>query len=183
MPVKRVLIILADGFEEIEAITPFDILKRAGLDVVLAGLSSREIKSARGAKFVTEKTLSGIKGVFDALILPGGAAGADNLAKSEELTSLIKKTHEEGRIIAAICASPAVVLVSTGVLKGKKATCYPGMEKEFSQDIKYANEPVVSDGNIVTSRGPATASEFGFKLAEILAGKEKAQSVREEMLF
>jgi len=180
---KKALIVLADGFEEIEAIAPFDILKRAGVDVTLAGLSSREIKSARGAKFVTEKTLNDTESDFDAVILPGGSGGADNLSRSGRLKTLILSMIKDGKLVAAICASPAAVLGPFGVLKGKKATCYPGMEKEFPGDVRYSDAPVVVDGNVITGMGPAAAVAFGFKLAEMLAGAEKTESVKKAMLF
>ena len=174
---KRALLVLADGFEEIEAFAPFDILKRAGVDVLLTGLSAKEIKSARGAKILTDTILDEKDLSFDAVIFPGGSTGAENLSKSEKAKNLIRKMHEDGKIIAAICASPAVVLEPTGILKGKKVTGYPGTLKDSAEDA------VCVDGNIVTSKGPGTAHLFGFKLAEILAGKEKAEQVKKSTLF
>jgi len=180
---KKALLVLADGFEEIEAFAPFDILKRAGIDVTLAGVPRKEVKSARGAKVLTDKILDEKDELYDAVIFPGGLAGAENLAKSEKVKSLIKKMHEKGKIIAAICASPAVVLAPLGVLDGKEATCYPGMEKKFTSKIHFTQSPVVLDGNMLTSRAPGTAHLLGFKLAELLAGREKAESVKKATLF
>ena len=180
---KKVLIVLADGFEELEAVAPIDVLKRAGLEVTIAGLDKSNIESARGLKILTDSKLDDIKGEFDCLILPGGGEGAENLAKSLKLKSLIKDMYNRGKLIAAICASPVLVLSPTGILKGKKATCYPGVEKEFSPDVKFVNENIVVDGNIVTSRGPGTALLFGLKIVEILIGKETADSLKEKMVI
>jgi len=174
---KKALFVLADGFEEIEAFAPFDILKRSGVDVTLAGLSAKEVKSARGATVFSDKILDEKNTSFDAIVFPGGSKGAENLSKSEKVKALIKATHKEGKIIAAICASPAVVLKPLGILEGKQATCYPGLMKGAGEGA------VIVDGNIITSRGPGTAHLFGLKLAEILAGKEKAESVKKAMLF
>jgi len=179
---KKALMVLADGFEEVEASAPVDVLRRANVNVTIAGLSKKEVPGARGIKVLADTTLDEAKGDFDAVIFPGGQAGAENLSKSERVRNLIKEMNKKGKIIAAICASPAVVLAPTGVLKDKKAACYPGMEKEFSKDTCSSTEAVVIDGNIVTSKGPGTALDFGLKLAELLAGKEIASSVKEKML-
>ena len=174
---KKALLVLADGFEEIEAFTPFDILKRAGIDVVVTGLAAKEIKSARGAKILADKILDEKDSSFDGIILPGGLSGVENLSKSEKVKRIIKKMNDDGKIIAAICASTALVLEPTGILKGKKVTGYPGTLKESAEGA------VVVDGTIVTSKGPGTAHLFGFKLAELLAGREKAESVKKATLF
>jgi len=174
---KNALMILADGFEEIEAFSVFDILERAGVKVTLAGLSAKEIRSARAAKILAEKLLENNDTSYDAVIFPGGAEGARNLADSEKVKNILKEFRENKKIIAAICASPAVVLEPLGILKGKKATAYPGMLKEA------LDEPVVVDGNIVTSQGPGTAHLFGLKLAELLTGEERARSVKKAMLL
>ncbi|MBL7155825.1 MAG: DJ-1/PfpI family protein [Candidatus Omnitrophica bacterium] len=180
---KKVLIILAEGFEEIEAMAPIDILRRADIDVTVAGLSGLEVTGGHGIKVLADKKLDNVNEEFDGLVLPGGSLGAENLAKSEKVKNLIKNMNEKRKVIAAICASPAVVLVPTGILYGKKATCYPGMEKEFLDNIKFTDESVVVDGNIVTSKGPATAVLFGVKIAEILSGKEKVKTVKSRMLL
>lgn len=180
---KKALVILADGFEEIEAIAPIDILKRSGVEVVIAGLSGREAESARGIKIITSIALDEVENEFDALILPGGSLAAENLSKSRKVTALIKDMNNKGKVIAAICASPTVVLAATGVLDGKKATCYPGMEKTFPGSVKPSRKKVVIDGNIVTSKGPGTAFLFGLKLAELLAAPCAAASVKEKMLL
>jgi len=181
--VKKALIVLADGFEEIEAMAPFDILKRAGVKVTFAGLSGREIKSAQGARIIVGNTLDEAPGEFDALILPGGGKGAENLSASKNLRALIKEMFESGKLVAAICASPAVVLAPTGILSGKKMTCYPSLKNRLPGDVTFLDEAVVTDGNIVTSMGPGTAVLFGLRLAAILAGKDKAKSLEKAMLL
>ena len=179
---KKALVILADGFEEIEGIAPIDILRRSGVEVLVAGLDKPEIKSARGIRITVDKKLNGDEDGFDAVILPGGAQGAENLAKSEIVAKLIARMNEKGRVVAAICASPAVVLAPAGILKGRKATCYPGEEKKFKIDTEFIDDKVVVDGNIITSKGPGTAILFGLKLTEALMGKDVADSVREKMI-
>ncbi len=178
---KKVMVILADGFEEIEAVTPVDVLRRAGIDVIIAGLSKRIVSSTRNLRIETDVELTEITDA-DAIILPGGMPGAGNLANSEIVLKSIKNLNEKGRIIAAICASPAFVLAPSGVLDGKKATGYPGTEQEFGDKITVVDKPVVVDGNIVTSRGPGTALAFTLKLVELLVGREKAEELRENML-
>ena len=111
--------VLADGFEETEAIATLDVLRRAGVDVTTAGLSGREVTGGHAIKTVAEKTLEKINEEYDAIIFPGGAGGAENLSKSAKVKALINEMHEKGKIIAAICASPAVVLSPTGILEGK----------------------------------------------------------------
>ena len=109
--------------------------------------------------------------------------GAENLASSTKVKELITKMDSQDKIIAAICASPALVLAPTGVLKGKSAVCYPGLEKNFSTDIKFVKQEVVQDGNIITSKGPATAFAFGIKVTENLTGKAKADMIAQQMLY
>jgi len=180
---KTALIILAEGFEEIEAITPIDILRRSEVNVIIAGLFSLEVKGARGMTIKADCLIDNIPEDFHAIILPGGGAGAKNLAESQKVTNLIKKQHEKGGIIAAICASPAVVLYPIGILTGKKVTSYPTHERDFTDDVTYINDCVVVDGNIVMSRGPGTAFEFSLVLAKMLAGEKIAQEVGKATLY
>ncbi len=120
---KKVVIILAEGFEEIEAITPIDVLRRAGVDLIIAGVGSKTIKGAHGIVFQTDITLDELKNLPDAIILPGGLPGAANLQKSEKVKELVKKMDAQKKLIGAICAAPALVLAPAGVLNGRKATC------------------------------------------------------------
>ena len=175
---KKAIVILAEGFEEIEAVTCIDVLRRANIEVTVAGLTDFKVKGSRGITVFADKTLFDAGSEFDACVLPGGMPGATNLAASEKLKSLIKEIHQENKIVAAICASPAVVLAPTGILNNKSATCYPGMQEQFHRSTNYQEKNVVVDGNIITSRGPATALSFALAIVENLAGKEIAEKVK-----
>ncbi|MBN2145555.1 MAG: DJ-1/PfpI family protein [Candidatus Aureabacteria bacterium] len=180
----KALIILAEGFEEVEALTPIDILRRAGINVVTAGLDEIFVTGGHGVVIKTDVVLENVKETFDALVLPGGSKGSDNLSRSDLVEKWIKEQHKRGGIIAAICAAPAVVLAKTGILKGKKATCYPGQEKLFGDSVTYIHDAnVVIDGNILTSKGVGTSQEFSLVLAERLAGKKTASQVANATLF
>ena len=179
---KQVLMVLADGFEEIEAITPVDVLRRAGLEVTLAGLSGKTVTGAHNIKFQADITLDEYKDLPDAIVLPGGMLGAQNLGRSPKVLELIKKVYNENKLVGAICAAPALVVAPTGILNGKKATCYPGFEKNFPSTVAFSKDRVVVDGNIITSRGPGSAFEFALELVEQLAGKEKAEQLSQGML-
>ena len=179
---KTALVILAEGFEEVEAIAPIDVLRRAGVRVTLAGVNSLTVKGSRNIGVQADALLRDIKDLPDAVILPGGLPGAANLAKSVEVTKLIKQMNAAGKLVAAICAAPAAVLAPLGILDGKKATCYPGCETDFSGKIGHSKERVVVDGNIITSQGPGTALEFALLIAARLVGQEMADTVRSKML-
>jgi 4-methyl-5(b-hydroxyethyl)-thiazole monophosphate biosynthesis len=179
---KKVLIILAEGFEEIEAITPIDLLRRAGLEVTVAGLSKIEIEGSHRIRVHTDIILEEYNDLPDAIILPGGTLGAKHLGESKTVSEIVKKANSEKKVVAAICAAPALALAPAGVLNGKKATCFPGLEENFSSAVRFSEERVVEDGNIVTSRGAGTAMEFSLKLVERLSGKEKAKELKEKIL-
>jgi len=169
---KKAIVILAEGFEEIEAAASIDILRRADIDVTVAGLNDVRVKGSHGLTVVADKKIDEAGLEFDACVLPGGMPGATNLASSEKVKTLIRTMNQKGKIIAAICASPAVVLAPAGVLKNKSATCYPGMQSNFGKDTIYKEDNVVVDGNIITSRAPATALLFALAIVEQLAGRE-----------
>lgn len=179
---KRVLLVLAEGFEEMEAVTPIDLLRRAGVEVTIAGLNGSIIKSARNLSVSTDVTLDKVSDNFDALILPGGGGGAKNLGSSQMLKTLIQEMNKKGKGIYAICASPVLVLSPTGILKGKTATCYEGMESGFDPSIKYVDQKVVMDGNILTSKGPGTSIDFSLAIIEKLCGKETAEKIKKDIL-
>lgn len=179
---KDVVIILAHGFEEIEALSSADVLRRAEINVTLAGLDDEFITGSRGITVKTDRVFDDST-LFDAVILPGGLPGAENLASSEKVKAYLRKMNAEKKLICAICASPALVLAPAGILDGKKATCYPGFEDKFPEDAEPVEDKVVQDGNIITSRGPATALEFALKITENLAGEDKADAVAQGMLF
>jgi len=181
---KKAVIILTEGFEEIETVTPADILRRGGVSVTLASIDERtKVKGSRGIVICADDLLSRIDASeFDVIILPGGP-GAKGLTSSETVSALIKDFAAKGKLIAAICAAPAVVLAPTGVLDGKKATGYPGSEKDFRESTEFSQDSVVIDGNIITSRAPGTAAAFGFAVLETLMDKSTADKVKKGMLF
>lgn len=176
------LVILAPGFEEIEAATPIDVLRRAGVEVTVAGLDALEVRGSRGLTVRADCLLAEAPKEVDVLVLPGGMPGASNLAGSEDLGARLREGYAAGRWVAAICAAPAVVLAPLGLLDGKRATCYPGFEERFSEEVEFSEEMVVVAGRIVTSRGPGTALEFSLVLVEELVSKEVAEGLRKGML-
>jgi 4-methyl-5(b-hydroxyethyl)-thiazole monophosphate biosynthesis len=179
---KQVVVILADGFEEIEAVSPIDVLRRAGCDVVVAGLGKDVVTSQGGVKITADVRIEQYDGLPDAVVLPGGAQGAINLRNSDVVLSLLDRMKEADRWIGAICAAPGVVLPKTGILKGKKATCYPGYERNFGYETVFSSDRVVTDGKLVTSRGPGTALEFSIELVRRLVGDEIADDILQKML-
>lgn len=182
---KRALIILADGFEEIEAITPVDILRRAEVKVTVAGLGGKEATGGHDMVLRCDTTLQEVgEDIFDAIILPGGMPGAATLGASEMVRDICLRHNKQGVIVAAICAAPAMALAAFGLLDNRKATCYPGFENRFPESTTHVtDQKVVSDGNIITAPGPGAAFDFGLRLAETLAGVETATSLAEAMQF
>lgn len=179
---KTVLVVLADGFEEIEAITPIDVLRRAGLEVLVAGVGKRQIEGAHGIKVEADIELEKYTGTPDAVVLPGGLPGADNLKKSRAVSELLARMKKADKIIGAICAAPARVLVPSGMLDGKKATCYPGFEGEFTSKTTFMPDRVVRDGQVITSRGPGSALEFSLELVRNLVDERTASKLSEGLL-
>ncbi|ADO76644.1 DJ-1 family glyoxalase III [Halanaerobium praevalens] len=177
----KILIPLASGFEEIEAITNIDVLRRAGLEVLTAGIGSKEIEGDHGIKVKTDTTIEEVK-VEDlkAVVLPGGMPGASNLRDSNQLLNIIKKLSEENKLCAAICAAP-IVLEAAGILDGKKATSYPGFDKDMSS-CNYQNDRVVIDGNLITGRGPGVAMEFAMTIVECLIDEETKRELQKSMI-
>ena len=180
---KKVLVILAEGFEEVEVVTPIDMLRRAQIDVTICGLNSDTIKSTRALAIKTDMIFSDYNEVPDVIVLPGGMPGAEHLAASTKLKDLLIKMNDEGKLIAAICASPALVLENAGILNGRTATCYPGMEGNFSSRVKFSEEKIIQDGNIITSKGAGTAHLFALKITENIVGADKAKMIFDQMLF
>jgi len=181
---SKAAVIFAPGFEEIEALTVVDVLRRCNIYVDIVGTKNEAIEGSHNVKISPDKNIDDVNiNEYDALILPGGAPGYINLREDERVINLLKNAFENNKIIAAICASPTV-LAHAGILNGKKATVYPGMEDEIREGGAIVdNSLVVQDGNIITSRGPATAMLFALKLAEILAGEDVAEEVRKKLLF
>ena len=173
-----VLVPLAQGCEEIEAVTVVDLLRRAGISVITAGLDERPVRASRGTVLIPDTTLSEVLGQdFDMIVLPGGQPGATNLAEDERVSSLLQRLARAGRYTAAICAAPAV-LAQCGLLEGRRVTSYPGaLDPQSLPGVQYVNEPVVIDDRVITSRGPGTAMDFALQLIEVLAGKQKRGEV------
>ncbi len=173
---KKVLVPLAPGSEEIETITVVDILRRAGARVVLAATEEGPIEGARGISVVPDALIEQIRDVeFDLVVLPGGQPGTANLQKSETVKTIVQNMHQSRKQVAAICAAP-LVLQSAGILKEGIVTSHPSVRDQL-QGIEYSEERVVVDGHIVTSRSPGTALEFALKLVEILFGKDRMDTV------
>lgn len=175
---RRVLIPLADGCEEIEAVTLIDILRRGGVEVVAAGLAGGTVTASRGVKLVPDIDFGHALGQdFDMVVLPGGAGGADRLEADARVGELLKKMAGDGKYVAAICAAPKV-LASAGLLENRKATSYPGyLDRNPAEGMRYVDEVVVRDGRVLTSRGPGTAMDFALELLELLAGAERRRDV------
>lgn len=173
-----VLVPLAQGCEELEAITITDLLTRAGVNVVTAGLDQQIIVASRGMKLVADKQLDDIlEDDFDMIVLPGGLPGADHLNNDQRLQTLIKRLANNNKYLAAICAAPRV-LATAGLLDGKHVTSFPGALDKFPvKNMKYEEKAVVIDGNIITSRGPGTAMDFTLTLIELLMGVDKRNTV------
>ena len=192
---KRVILLLAEGFEEVEAVTPIDYLRRAGIDVTVAAAGENTaVTGSHGIKLSADALLGGLFGGgkpdlsgWDAVILPGGLPGAVNLAASEAVQGLLKEMAAQGKLVCAICASPARVLAPLGLLKGKNFTCYPGEEKNIAAPVlaeaSLKTDRVVEDGKLITSRGAGTAAEFACAIIERLAGEGEGKKIAEKVLL
>jgi 4-methyl-5(b-hydroxyethyl)-thiazole monophosphate biosynthesis len=173
---KRVLVPLAPGFEEIEAVTVIDILRRAGLTVTVAGTEDGPIIASRQTRHHPDCRLSDVRADdFDAIVLPGGQPGVDNLAADPHLRRLLDQFRQRGALIAAICAAP-LLLSEAGLLQGRRATAHPSVRDRLRAGA-IAEERVVVDGTLVTSQAAGTAMEFAFRLVEILCGPDKVREV------
>jgi protein deglycase len=180
---KRVLILLAIGFEETEAVTLIDVLRRGDVEVTVAGLESEMVEGAHAIKIMADTTLSQVGDVdFDAVILPGGMGGTKKLMESPVVTEILQRHAGKLKIVGAICAAPWV-LDNAKIIGTKRVTIFPGLEDKLLTVGEKCDEQVVVDGNIITSKGPATAMPFALTLLERLIGKEKAEEVAHGLLF
>lgn len=177
----KVLVPLADGCEEIEAVTIIDLLRRAGIEVVVAGLKPGVVTASRGVQLVPDLTLDrALQHDYDMVVLPGGMPGAAHLKDDARIIALLKKMAAAGQYTAAICAAP-MVLAEAGLLGGKQATSYPGF-LDGLPGVTLSAAAVVQDGKVLTSRGPGTAMDFALALVEVLSGSEKRRQVEAALL-
>lgn len=176
-----VYLFLANGFEEIEALTPLDVLRRAGVEVTTVGIGGVSVTGAHGIRVEADiPDVTYADAAPEAVILPGGMPGAKNLDESRVVDAAVRAAAKRGAVLAAICAAP-MVLGHKGLLNGKTAICYPGFETELT-GAEIADTRVVQDGNVLTAAGMGVALEFALALTEMLAGKEKAGEVRKSIL-
>jgi len=173
---KRVLVPLAEGFEELEAVTIIDVLRRAGVEVVIAALADNPVTGSHGIALAADVPLDAVaEQDFDLIALPGGMPGAARLKSEPRIGRIIQRLHDAGRPVAAICAAP-MVLEAAGVLAGRRATSYPGFLDD-SDRVSVVDDPVVVDGGVITSRGPGTALDFALELVVQLLGPAVRQRV------
>lgn len=180
---KKAIVFLADGCEMVEALTPVDLLRRAGVEVVTVSINGKEsIISSHKVEIKADQIFEEtVAKDADLVVLPGGMPGTRYLGDHAGVTNIVRKLYEEGKYIAAICAAPSV-FAQLGLLQGKKAISYPSFEEKLT-GAQIVRKEVVVDGNIITSRGMGTALSFGLALVEALMGKECASKIQQEVIF
>ena len=181
---KKVYVFLADGFEDVEALIPVDVLRRGGVDVTTVSITDFPlVQSAHGVNIEADMMIEQCDfSDADLLFLPGGMPGATNLFENKDVCKAVVDHFAAGRKVAAICASPAVVLAPLGILDGKRATCYPGFEQALTESI-YTADLVTVDGNVTTGEGPAAAFPFPYELLSQLVNKQTADQIAEGMRY
>ncbi len=179
---NKIIIPLATGFEEIEAITSIDVLKRAEVNVETVALEDLEVEGAHGIKIIADKLINEVE-IEDVagIVLPGGMPGSTNLRTDIRVLKVIKEVEQKEGLIAAICAAP-IVLAAAGILAGRSVTSYPGFESEL-ESAHYLPDRVVRDGNLITAKGPGVTLEFALELIEYIVGPEKAAELKGEMIY
>ncbi len=178
----EVAVLLADGLEEVEAVTPIDFLRRAGIEVVTLGLGKILIEGSHGITLKADMELKDFDGEAEAILIPGGMPGSARLAADETVIRLVREFHSKDRLIAAICAAPALVLGKAGILKGKKFTCYPGYEDKSGPFGVYMDDRVVQDGRLITACGVGCAAAFSGQIISSFRGEEKAREIMKATL-
>lgn len=177
-----VYVFFADGFEEIEALTVVDVLRRAEIRTHMIGISSSSVTGSHGIEVKMDDKINNIHTLSDVsmIVLPGGMPGAKKLAESDALKNLLEQAYESDIHLAAICAAPTV-LSKHGLLKGRKVTCYPGFESEL-RDFIHVDENVVQDGELITGKGAGVAMDFALKLVEILKGHKTREQLSKALI-
>ncbi len=178
-----VYILLAEGFEEVEALTPVDLLRRAGIETKLVGVTGETVCGARGISVVTDLDMDEIDlSSADMLVLPGGMPGTTNLYADNRVTDAVRTMADADKYVAAICAAPSIILGGMGLLEGRKATCYPGME-DGMKGAEAVKTTCVTDGKFITSCGVGGALDFACALITALAGREKADEIASSVVY
>ncbi len=177
----HVITILADGFEETEAVTFIDILRRAQIQVSVLGLKSLEVRGSHDLRIRTDGLLNDFRESYDGIVLPGGQPGTKNLSDSPLVLQKVKDAFSRGLLCAAICAAPSV-FAEAGILKGVKATCYPGVNERLTDAI-FLEKPVVRDKNVITSRGVGTAIDFSLELISYLTNEEAVEKIKKSIIY
>lgn len=178
-----VYILLAPGFEEAEALVPADLLRRAKIETALVSLTGEPVPGSHGVTVAADMTLDEVElSKADMVVLPGGGPGYKNLGKDPRVEKLVRGAAEQGRWVAAICAAPTL-LGKWGLLEGKEAVCYPGMEEGLTGARARMEQKFVRDGKIITGRAAGSAFDFGLALVEALAGKDEAEKVRHGIYY
>ncbi|MBQ7926780.1 MAG: DJ-1/PfpI family protein [Lachnospiraceae bacterium] len=180
---KRIAMFFSEGYEEVEAIAVVDICRRCGLEIDMVSITEEPfVKSSHGIVVGMDKTFSQVDfGEYDMLVLPGGLKGTQGLEAFEPLMEQIDRFYEKGKYIGAICAAPSI-FGHRGILKGRKACCYPGFEQELT-GATVSRENVAVDGHVVTSRGMGTATDFGLAIAAIFCGQDKAEEIKQQVVY
>ena len=180
---QTILVVAARGFEEIELTAPVDILRRLGVRVCVAGVGTREVEGAHGLRLTADCFVDDAKEEqWDGIFIPGGPAAWD-IKQHATVLQLIQSLHAEGKLVAAICAAP-MVLAAAGVVDGRRITCYPAPDVlKAVESAQVEGKQTVTDGNLITGRGPAAAFDFGYALGEYLAGEERTALLKREMCY
>lgn len=177
-----VCVILGSGFEELEAVATVDLMRRAGIEVQLAGIGGALVTGANGITVKADVRIEAVSPeAVEMVVLPGGSKGVESIGACEAATALIRYAHEHGRYIAAICAAPTL-LGKLGLLAGIRAVCYPGLEAEMSGAIPAGNDKVIQDGFFITGQAPGACIDFGLKLVEVLKGNAAAARVAKSIV-
>jgi len=177
-----VVVFLADGFEEVEAVTVVDYLRRAGVELVTAGIGTQMPTGARGIRIASDIEIESLDEMPDGVVLPGGMPGSANLAASGRVGDITRGVMKNENMVAAICAAPALVLGGFGLLRDREYTCYPGFEESLSEGI-FLDERVVVDHNLITSQGAGTAGEFAIAIIRYMVGDAAAEAIARGVLL